>query len=168
MGRGYTRSGYLEKVAALRKARPGISFSSDFIVGFPGETEGDYEETLSVMEEVRYDSAFSFRFSPRPGTRAASLGEGVPPEVAGRRHRRLQALQDTHTRERLAACVGTTMEVLLEGRSTREASQSCGRTPCYKVVNFSPDDARTGLLRKVFIRSAGAHSLSGEEGVPRD
>ncbi len=167
MGRGYTRGEYLEKVEAVRKARPGIAFSSDFIVGFPGETESDFEETLSVMEEVRYDSAFSFMFSPRPGTRAASLPDSVPLDAAGRRLRLLQSLQEEHTRERLASCVGWEMEVLAEGRSARDAAQWCGRTLCYKVVNFSPDEARTGSFRKVFIRSAGAHSLSGTEGAPR-
>jgi tRNA-2-methylthio-N6-dimethylallyladenosine synthase len=168
MGRGYTRKKYLEKIRALRMARPGIAFSSDFIVGFPGETEADFEETLSVMEEVRYDSAFSFKFSPRPGTRAASLAGAVPPDVAGRRLHRLQSLQDTHTRGRLAACVGKEMEVLVEGRSARDPAQLCGRTSCYKVVNFSPKETRTGPFRNVLLRSAGAHSLSGAEGVPRD
>jgi tRNA-2-methylthio-N6-dimethylallyladenosine synthase len=168
MGRGYTRKKYLEKIRALRMARPGIAFSSDFIVGFPGETEADFEETLSVMEEVRYDSVFSFKFSPRPGTRAASLAGAVPPDVAGRRLHRLQSLQDTHTRGRLAACVGKEMEVLVEGRSARDPAQLCGRTSCYKVVNFSPKETRTGPFRNVLLRSAGAHSLSGAEGVPRD
>jgi len=168
MERGYTRKEYLEMAGTLRRARPGIGFSSDFIVGFPGETEADFGETLSVMEEVRYDSAFSFKFSPRPGTRAASLAGAVPPDVAARRLRRLQSLQDAHTRERLAACVGKEMEVLVEGRSARDDTQLCGRTSCYKVVNFSPDETRTGPFRKVFIRSAGAHSLSGAEGDPRD
>lgn len=167
MGRGYTRGEYMAKVYALRKARPGIALSSDFIVGFPGETDSDFEETLSVMDEVRYDSAFSFKFSPRQGTRAASLSDPVPTDAAGRRLRRLQSLQERHTRERLASCVGKEMEVLAEGRSTRDAAQLCGRTPCYKVVNFSPADARTGPFRKVLIRSAGAHSLSGAEGAPR-
>jgi tRNA-2-methylthio-N6-dimethylallyladenosine synthase len=167
MGRGYTRGEYLEKVGALRKARPGIAFSSDFIVGFPGETDSDFEETLAVMDEVRYDSAFSFMFSPRPGTRAASLPDSVPPDAAGRRLRRLQSLQEGHTRERLASCVGREMDVLAEGRSARDAAQLSGRTPCYKVVNFSPEEARTGSIRRVFIRSAGAHSLSGAEGAHR-
>jgi tRNA-2-methylthio-N6-dimethylallyladenosine synthase len=168
MGRGYTRKEYMEKVGALRRARPGIAFSSDFIVGFPGETEADFEETLCVMEEVRYDSAFSFKFSPRPGTRAAALPGAVPKEVAGRRLRRLQSRQDTHTRERLADCIGKKLEVLVEGPSARDAAQLCGRTSCYKVVNFSPEKTRTGSFRKVDIRSAGAHSLSGAEGAPRD
>src|SRR5512134_3381767 len=167
MGRGYTRGEYLEKVAALREARPGFAFSSDFIVGFPGEMESDFEASLWAREEVRYDSAFSFKFSPRPGTRAASLPDPVPPEAAGRRLRRLQSLQEEHTRGRLASCVGREMEVLAEGPSARDAAQWCGRTPCYKVVNFTPEEVRTGSFRRVFIRSAGAHSLSGAEGGPR-
>ena len=167
MGRGYARSEYLKKVDALRRARPGIAFSSDFIVGFPGETEADFEETLSVMDGVRYDSCFSFKYSPRPGTRAASLGGAVPPEIAGDRLRRLQSLQECHTRERLSACLGSEMEVLVEGTSARKDKELYGRTPCNKVVNFSPDASRSGPIRRVIIRSAGAHSLSGEEGAPR-
>lgn len=165
MGRGYARDGYMEKVEALRRARPGIAFSSDFIVGFPGETEEDFLETLSIMEEVRYDSAFSFRFSPRAGTRAATMPGAVPPDVAGRRLRMLQLLQDRHTRERLADCVGEEMEVLVEGASQRDASRLCGRSACYKVVNFTPETTRSGPFRRVLIRAAGAHSLSGEEGA---
>lgn len=167
MGRGYTRKEYLEKVDPLRRARPGIGFSSDFIVGFPGETEADFDETLSIMEEVRYDFAFSFKFSPRPGTLAATLPGAIPTDVAARRLHRLQSLQDAHTRERLTACVGKEMEILIEGRSARDDGQLCGRTSCHKVVNFSPKETLTGPFRKVFIRSAGAHSLSGAEGDSR-
>jgi len=166
MGRGYTRKEYLEKIEALRRARPGIAFSSDFIVGFPGETERDFEETLALMEEVRYDSVFSFRFSPRPGTRAATLPGVVPTEVAGQRLRKLQILQDLHTRERLAGCVGEEMEVLVEGASLRDRAKLCGRTACYKMVNFSPGKNRSGSVRRVRILAAGAHSLSGVEGAP--
>jgi tRNA-2-methylthio-N6-dimethylallyladenosine synthase len=166
MGRGYTRKEYLDKIEALRRARPGIAFSSDFIVGFPGETDRDFEETLALMEEVRYDSVFSFRFSPRPGTRAATLPGIVPTEVAGQRLRKLQALQDRHTRERLAECVGREMEVLVEGASLRDRAKLCGRTACYKMVNFSPGKNRSGSARRVRILAAGAHSLSGVEGAP--
>lgn len=164
MGRGYTRKEYLGRIEELQKARPGIAFSSDFIVGFPGETEEDFRETLSVMEEVRYDSSFFFRFSPRPGTRAAGMEGAVAPEEARERLYRLQALQELHTRERLAACVGKEMEVLVEGKSVKDPSRLCGRTPCYKTVNFSPVGNGKGALRRVAIRSAGHHSLSGEEG----
>ncbi|MBI5419111.1 MAG: tRNA (N6-isopentenyl adenosine(37)-C2)-methylthiotransferase MiaB [Deltaproteobacteria bacterium] len=168
MGRGYTREEYLKKVHALRRARPGIAFSSDFIVGFPGEEEADFRNTLSVMEEVRYDSCFSFRFSPRPGTRAAAMASIVPAETASERLYRLQSLQDRHTRMRLAACVGEEMEVLVEGASARDSARLSGRTRCYKVVNFSPDAARQEPFRLVRIRSAGAHSLSGAEGGLHD
>lgn len=164
MGRGYTREEYLGKVAALRAARPGIALSSDFIVGFPGETEYDFRDTLAVMQEVRYDSCFSFRFSPRPGTRAAAMEGAVGAAEAGERLRTLQELQARHTRERLEACRGRETEVLVEGRSTRDSSRLCGRTPCYKMVNFSPAPGAGGSLRRVVIRDAGPHSLSGEEG----
>lgn len=165
MGRGYTRSTYMEKVEVLRRARPGIAFSSDFIVGFPGETDVDFMESLSLMEEVRYDSSFSFRFSPRPGTRAAAMPGAVPTDVAGERLRVLQLLQDRHTRERLAECIGAHMDVLVEGPSLRDAARLCGRTACYKVVNFTPGTNGTGPFRKVLIRNMGPHSLSGEEGA---
>lgn len=166
MGRGYTRDGYLARIEALRRARPGMAFASDFIVGFPGETAEDFEQTLSLMEEVRYDSCFSFRFSARPGTRAAAMDGQVPAAEAARRLQELKRLQDRHTQERLAACVGREMEVLVEGPSARDAARLCGRTPCYKIVNFSPARGGAGAFRRVLIRGAGAHSLRGEEGGP--
>ncbi|MEW6718869.1 MAG: tRNA (N6-isopentenyl adenosine(37)-C2)-methylthiotransferase MiaB [Thermodesulfobacteriota bacterium] len=162
MGRGYTRREYLSKAEALRRARPGMAFSSDFIVGFPGETEGDFRETLSAMEEVRYDSAFSFCFSARPGTRAAAMGGRVDPAESGERLRRLQALQDRHSGERLKEAVGKEFEVLVEGRSAKDPGKICGRTPCYKMVNFTPGGG-TGPFRTVRIDSCGAHTLAGEE-----
>jgi tRNA-2-methylthio-N6-dimethylallyladenosine synthase len=162
MGRGYTRKEYLSKVAALRRARPGICFSSDFIVGFPGETEEDFRATLDVMEEVRYDSSFSFRFSPRPGTRAAAMEGTVDPGIAGERLRRLQSLQDNLSRERLSGMIGQRIEVLEEGESTRGGGRLRGRTPCHKTVNFVPAGG-AGPLRNVLVTSAGTHSLVGEE-----
>ncbi|RJP17715.1 MAG: tRNA (N6-isopentenyl adenosine(37)-C2)-methylthiotransferase MiaB [Deltaproteobacteria bacterium] len=162
MGRGYTRAEYLRKIAALRAARPGMAFSSDFIVGFPGESEADFRDTLSVMEEVRYDSSFSFRFSPRPGTRAAGMTGGVDPSECAARLRTLQALQDRHTRDRLAGAVGQTFPVLVEGESARDPGRLRGRTPCHKMVNFTPGTGN-GPLREVFVSSSAAHTLSGEE-----
>lgn len=164
MGRGYTWKEYQGKIRALRAARPGIAFSSDFIVGFPGETGMDFDRTLSAMEEVRYDSAFSFRFSPRPGTRAASMGGAVPESEGRDRLLRLQELQRRHTGERLGERVGTETEVLVEGISARDPSRLCGRTPCYKTVNFTPAPGGNGRFRRVTIRSAGTHTLSGVEG----
>lgn len=164
MGRGYSWREYFGKIGALRAARPGIAFSSDFIVGFPGETGEDFGRTLSAMEEVRYDSAFSFRFSPRPGTRAAAMEGDVPENEARERLLRLQELQRRHTRERLGEFVGTEAEVLVEGASARDPSRLCGRTPCYKTVNFTPASGGSGRFRRVEIRSAGTHTLSGVEG----
>lgn len=166
MGRGYSRREYLAKVEALRRARPGMAFSSDFLVGFPGESETDFQGTLSIMEDVRYDSAFSFRFSARPGTRAAKMANRVDPEESRDRLRRLQALQERHGRERLEAAVGKDVVVLLEGPSARDPEMLCGRTPCYKMVNFAPAGG-SGPFRAVSVRGCGLHSLSGEEKVTR-
>ncbi len=162
MGRGYTLREYFGKVAALRKARPGIAFSSDFIVGFPGETEDDFLRTLEAMEVVRYDSSFSFRFSPRPGTHAAEMCGQVAPEMSGERLGRLQALQDRHTRGRLSEFVGRETPVLVEGESAKVRGKLCGRTPCHKTVNFT-EGSGEGPIRKVRVTSARAHSLAGEE-----
>jgi len=162
MGRGYTRGEYLAKIESLRRARPGMAFSSDFIVGFPGETEEDFLETLAVMEEVRYDSSFSFRFSPRPGTRAAKMIGKVDAQEAAARLRRLQELQAAQTRERLSAQVGRKVTVLVEGTSARDPGMRCGRTPCNKTVNFTPGSA-DGPIRSVLVTGAGTHSLVGEE-----
>ena len=162
MGRGYTRTEYLAKVDALRKARPGMAFSSDFIVGFPGETEDDFRETLAVMEEIRFDSSFSFRFSSRPGTRAAEMKEKVAPQLASERLRRLQELQASHTRERLTERVGREVTVLVEGPSARDPGMRCGRTACNKTVNFTPGGG-DGAIRSVHVTGAGTHSLVGEE-----
>ncbi|MGB7631268.1 MAG: tRNA (N6-isopentenyl adenosine(37)-C2)-methylthiotransferase MiaB [Candidatus Deferrimicrobium sp.] len=162
MGRGYTREEYCAKIEALRQVRPGIAFSSDFIVGFPGETENDFRETLAVMGEIRFDSSFSFRFSSRPGTRAAEMNEKVDPQEAGTRLRRLQELQAAHTRERLTAQVGREVTVLVEGKSARDPGMRCGRTACNKTVNFTPGSDE-GPIRPVLVTGAGVHSLVGEE-----
>ena len=162
MGRGYTREEYLMKIESLRRARPGIAFSSDFIVGFPGESEDDFLETLAVMEEVRFDSSFSFRFSPRPGTRAAEIEEKVDAKEAAERLQRLQEIQAAHTRERLTAQVGRNVTVLVEGASARDPGMRCGRTDCNKTVNFTPSNG-DGPIRAIYVTGAGAHSLAGEE-----
>jgi len=162
MGRGYTRGEYLAKIEALRHVRPGMAFSSDFIVGFPGETEDDFRETLAVMGEVRYDSSFSFRFSSRPGTRAAEMKEKVDPQEAAARLWRLQELQAAHTSERLSAQVGREVMVLADGTSARDPGMRCGRTSCNKTVNFTPGNAE-GPIRSVLVTSAGTHSLVGKE-----
>jgi tRNA-2-methylthio-N6-dimethylallyladenosine synthase len=165
MGRGYTRGEYLAKIEALRHVRPGMAFSSDFIVGFPGETEDDFRKTLAVMGEVRYDSSFSFRFSSRPGTRAAEMKDKVDPQEAAARLQRLQELQASHTRERLTAQVGRKVSVLADGTSSRDPGMRCGRTACNKTVNFTPGSAE-GPILSVLVTGAGTHSLVGEERPP--
>jgi tRNA-2-methylthio-N6-dimethylallyladenosine synthase len=162
MGRGYTCGEYLSKVESLRKARPGMAFSSDFIVGFPGESEEDFLETLAVMRGIRFDSSFSFRFSSRPGTRAAEMREKVDPQEAASRLGRLQELQASHTRERLSAQVGREVAVLVEGESARDPEMRCGRTACNKTVNFIPGGVE-GTIRSVLVTGAGTHSLVGQE-----
>jgi len=162
MGRGYTRGEYLAKIEALRRVRPDMAFSSDFIVGFPGETEDDFRDTLAVMEEIRFDSSFSFRFSSRPGTRAAGMKEKVDPREAAERLRRLQGRQAAHTRERLSAMVGREVSVLVEGSSARDPGRLSGRTGCNKMVNFNPGSG-AGPIRSVRVTGAGTHSIAGEE-----
>ncbi|HEY3490714.1 MAG TPA: tRNA (N6-isopentenyl adenosine(37)-C2)-methylthiotransferase MiaB [Candidatus Deferrimicrobiaceae bacterium] len=164
MGRGYTRADYLSKVDALKRARPGIAFSTDFIVGFPGETEDDFLRTLEVMDVVRYDYCFSFKYSPRAGTAAASMTGMVPTPVADDRLQRLLTLQATHTAARLQDMVGKTVDLLIEKRSSRDASRFFGRTGCYKAVNFSSIDGKgESLFGRIRIEKAGTHSLSGVE-----
>ena len=164
MGRGYTGDVYLDKIAALRRERPDIAFSTDFIVGFPGEKEDDFRRTLEIMESVRYDFCFSFKFSPRAGTAAASMTGAASLDEADDRLRRLQALQDLHTDERLGDMVGKTVELLVEKPSTRDASHLYGRTGCFKAVNFSVKEGSGGdVFRQVLIEKAGVHSLSGKE-----
>jgi tRNA-2-methylthio-N6-dimethylallyladenosine synthase len=164
MGRGYTAAAYLAKVARLREVRPDIAFSTDFIVGFPGETEDDFRRTIDVMDTVRYDYCFSFKYSPRAGTAAASLDGGVPGPEADERLQRLLAVQDRHTGERLSAMIGKTVEVLVEKPSARDPNRFFGRAACYKAVNFTGrPGACTGVFRRVTIEKAGSHSLSGTE-----
>ncbi len=164
MGRGYTREVYLSKVDALRAMRPDIAFSTDFIVGFPGETEDDFRRTIEVMEFVRYDYCFSFKYSPRAGTAAASMDGAASPGDADDRLQRLLALQDLHTAQRLEGMIGKTVEVLVEKPSSRDASRLFGRTGCYKAVNFSSKPGSDpNPFRQVLVEKAGAHSLSGKE-----
>ena len=162
MNRGYTRATYLEKMAALRAARPGLSLTSDLIVGFPGETEEEFLETISLMEEVRYDSVFSFAYSERPGTRAASFADSVPAQERRRRLVHLNAVQDRITRELLSECVGRTQEVLVLGPSARDPEVLRGRTPEHRMVNFV-GEAEVGDLVSVRITEAGHHTLRGEQ-----
>jgi tRNA-2-methylthio-N6-dimethylallyladenosine synthase len=161
MNRGYDRRQYLATVAALRDARPDIQVTGDMIVGFPGETEEDFLQTLSLMEEVRYADLFSFIYSPRPETKAAGLPDPVSRAEKQERLGRLQSLQRAHTLEGNRHYVGTVQRVLVEGTSKR-GDQLCGRTSGNRVVNFAGDLGLTGRLADVRIVKAYQNSLLGE------
>ncbi len=162
MKRGYTVLEYKSIVRRLRAARADLSVSSDFIVGFPGETEADFAQTLALIDDVRFDGSFSFLYSPRPGTPAASFPDPVPHDEKQNRLERLQAMVDAHQREYSAAMVGTTQRVLVTGPAARDPDELCGRTANNRVVNFRGDTALVGGYADVMIVSAQPHSLRGE------
>jgi tRNA-2-methylthio-N6-dimethylallyladenosine synthase len=162
MKRGYTSLEYRSIVRRLRKARPEVSVSTDFIVGFPGETAGDFEATLRLAQELAFDASFSFLYSPRPGTPAAELPDPVPQAEKGERLQRLQAQIDAQAAAISAAMVDSTQRVLVEGPSKKNGAELAGRTANNRVVNFpgSPDLARR--FADVRITGALAHTLRGE------
>jgi tRNA-2-methylthio-N6-dimethylallyladenosine synthase len=163
MRRTYDRHRYMERVAMIRAGVPDVSLSTDIIVGFPGETEEDFRETLAVAEEVGYDSAFTFIFSPRRGTAAAEITDGVVPHpVKVERMGRLLEVVQASARERAARFVGRTVEVLVEGPSRTDPDRLRGRTRHNKVVNFG-GLAMPGELTDVEILSATSQTLAGEE-----
>jgi tRNA-2-methylthio-N6-dimethylallyladenosine synthase len=162
MKRGYTSLEYRSIVRRLRKARPDISVSSDFIVGFPGETEEDFEATLRLVRDAGFDASFSFVYSPRPGTPAAELEDDTPQAVKRERLRRLQAQLDAQARSISAAMVGSVQRVLVAGPSAKDPSELCGRTENNRVVNFGGDAHLVGRFVEVRISAALPHSLRGE------
>ncbi len=163
MRRTYDRGRYLERVALIREHVPDAALSTDIIVGFPGETEEDFRETLEVAEEVRYDSAFTFIFSPRRGTQAAEISDGVVPHpVKVERMQRLLEIVQRCARERAQRFVGRTLEVLVEGSSRTDPERLRGRTRHNKVVNFA-GLARPGELTEVEIHTATSQTLAGDE-----
>ncbi len=163
MRRTYDRRRYLDRVALIREHVPDVALSTDIIVGFPGETEADFTETLEVVEEVVYDSAFTFIFSPRRGTAAAELTDGVVshPVKVERMQRLLEVVQDG-ARQRSQRFLGRTLEVLVEGPSRTDPQRLRGRTRHNKVVNFA-GLASPGELTQVEIDAATSQTLSGEE-----
>ena len=161
MNRAYTREHYLEKVARLRRCLPGVSLSTDIIVGFPGETEADFQETLTLAQEATFQQAFCFKYSPRPQTRAASLPDQVTEEVKAERLARLLDLQDSITLAALQRLVGQAWEVLVEGVSKRSDQELSGRLRTNQVVNFSGPPKLVGQLVSVEITEAHPHSLKG-------
>jgi tRNA-2-methylthio-N6-dimethylallyladenosine synthase len=161
MKRAYTRRSYLDKLQMVRDAIPGVAVSTDIIVGFPGETEEDFQETLSLVDEARYDSAFTFQYSPRPMTQAAEFDGHLSKEVVQERYERLTDLQDRIGLERNREMVQTHQEVLVEGSSKKDPDRLTGRTRNNKLVHFASDGAAEGSFRTVMITGAHSHFLEG-------
>jgi tRNA-2-methylthio-N6-dimethylallyladenosine synthase len=160
MRRGYGREGYLDLVARLRTAVPDLALTTDLIVGFPGETEADFEDTLSLVEECRFDSAFTFIYSPRRQTAAARLPGRLEPGVGQQRMERLVDLVQRIGREKNEALVGTTAEVMVERASRQGGKDVMGRTRGHRPVNFV-SDAAPGDLVTVELVEATSTSFRG-------
>jgi len=162
MKRGHTVLEYKSRLRKLRAVRPDISITTDFIVGFPGETDEDFEATMQLIEELRFDSSFSFVFSPRPGTPAADMSGMIPKEVAEARLHRLQQLNNSHAQAISRLMVGTVQRILVEGPSRRRPEELCGRTENNRMVNLEAGDVvPVGEVADVLITEAMTNSLRG-------
>jgi tRNA-2-methylthio-N6-dimethylallyladenosine synthase len=162
MKRGYTAEQYCATVCALRAARPALCLTSDFIVGFPGETDEDFDQTLQLVREIGFDASFSFTYSPRPGTPAAGFPGQVEREVGALRLKRLQAILDAQADAVSQAMIGTTQKVLVESAARKNAAELAGRTGNNRIVNFPGAARLIGQFVEVSITAALAHTLRGE------
>ena len=160
MNRKHTAADYLALVARIRAARPDLALSTDIIVGFPGETEAEFEATLAIVEHVGFAQAYSFKYSPRPGTPGAALADQVPDPVKTERLHRLQALLDAHQTAFNSSCVGKVMPVLVD-RQGRRSGQLAGRSPYLQAVHIKADSSLLGRIVPIAIDSAGPNSLAG-------
>ncbi len=162
MKRGYTTLEYKSIVRKLRAARPDISMSTDFIVGFPGETDEDFEKTMKLIDDVEFDASFSFIYSPRPGTPALELDDNTPADVKSARLSRLQKRIDELAQAVSRSMVGTVQRVLVEGTSKKDANELAGRTDNNRIVNFAGNPRLINTFVEVRITEALPHSLRGE------
>jgi tRNA-2-methylthio-N6-dimethylallyladenosine synthase len=162
MKRGYTAMEYKSIVRKLRAVRPQLSLSSDFIVGFPGETEEDFGKMMKLVDDVGYDASFSFIFSPRPGTPAAALHDDTPHEAKLKRLQHLQAVLEANAQRISRSLVGTVQRILVEGPSRKDKNELMGRTDCNRIVNFAAPARLAGRMIDVTITEALPHSLRGE------
>ena len=162
MNRKYTREHYLGLIEKARGAMPGIGLTTDVIVGFPGETDEDFLETMSLMEGVRYDAAFTFVYSVRTGTKAATMPGHISEQEKQRRIVELVALQNEITFEKNKACVGNTFRVLVESKSFKDDNTMCGRTDTGRMVNFPGDESLIGSFVDVKITEGKKTTLFGE------
>jgi tRNA-2-methylthio-N6-dimethylallyladenosine synthase len=165
MHRGYTRERFESLVARLRAVRPGMGITTDIIVGFPGETEEDFAQTLDVCRAVRFDNAFVFKYSQRRDTPAASMDGQWPQEVIEERHRRLLDLVNEIGAQRYEALVGRTVEILVEGPSRRNAARLEGRTRCNKIVVFPGAPRHVGQVMDLRVERVGTFTLYGDPAV---
>lgn len=165
MKRGYTAMEYKSTVRKLRAIRPDMAMSSDFIVGFPGETEEDFQKMMKLIHDIRFDNSFSFIFSPRPGTPAANLQDDTPHEVKLRRLQELQAVINQNIKDISLERVGTVQKLLVEGFSKRDKSELMGRTECNRVVNFPGNERLIGQMVDVKITEAMTYTLRGEVAI---
>jgi tRNA-2-methylthio-N6-dimethylallyladenosine synthase len=165
MQRTYSCEEYLQKIALIRGASRSIAITTDVIVGFPGETESDFEETLSLLDEVQYDNLFAFKYSPRPNTPSLAMADAIPEEEKGRRLAALQDKQREIQTKKHEALVGKTFEVLVSGKSRRE-NQWFGYSTSHRVINFaSQADELLGTYVQVYVTGAGPNNLAGEQVV---
>ena len=162
MKRGYTAIEYKSMVRKLRAARPELTLTSDFIIGFPGETDEDFEKTMKLVEEVGFDASYCFIYSSRPGTPAADLLDDTPAEVKAQRLRRLQTRLDEMCLVVSQNMVGTTQRVLVQGHARKDATELAGRTDNNRVVNFAGQSSLIGSYVDVTITTAFPYSLRGE------
>ena len=162
MRRGHVIKDYKQKIAKLRQIRPNISISSDFIIGFPGETEQDFEQTLDLVAEIGFDHSFSFIYSPRPGTPASAFVDNIPFATKKQRLAILQARLQQSAQRISEAMLNTTQTILIEGPSKKNPQELCGRTENNRVVNFKADKDWIGQFTKVKITDVYSHSLYGE------
>jgi len=168
MKRGYTAIEFKSVVRKLRAARPGLTLSSDFIVGFPGETEADFEKTMKLIEEIGFDTSFSFVYSRRPGTPAADLSDDTPQTVKLQRLQRLQALINEQAHAIARSMVGSTQRILVEGTSTRDPNELSGRTENNRIVNFPGHPRLIGQMIDVVITDAMTNTFRGRVAIQDD
>jgi tRNA-2-methylthio-N6-dimethylallyladenosine synthase len=165
MHRGYTRERFLGIIQKLRRAKPDIGITTDIIVGFPGETEEDFEETLSLAREVEFDNAYIFKYSQRRDTPAAAMADQVPQKIREERNRRLLELVNEIAARKYKKFVGRQVQILVEGPSRKNPARMTGRTRCNKIVLFDGSDRHRGQLMDVKITRAGSFTLYGDPAI---
>jgi len=165
MHRGYTRERFLEIIRKLRAVRPGIGLTTDIIVGFPGETEEDFERTLSICREIEFDNAFLFKYSQRKDTPAAAMPDQLPEELIEARHARLLELVNSIGKRKYETYVGQQVQILVEGPSRKNEARMMGRTPCNKLVLFDGSERHRGQLMDVRVTRTGSFTLYGDPAI---